>query len=49
MKIERHQNYTTCDGCDENSEPEFPTIKYQIAVVPANQIKADKTVGLMRK
>ena len=49
MEIERHPNYTACFGCDGNSEPEFPTIQFQMALVPANQIKAEKAIGLMRK
>ena len=49
MEIERHQNFTKCDGCDENTKPDLPTIRFQMALVPSHQIKADKSIGLMRE
>ena len=49
MEIERHQNFIKCDGCDENTKPDLPTIRFQIALVPSHQIKEDKSIGLMRE
>ena len=47
--MERHQKFTKCPGCDEDTKPEFPIIKFQIGLVPADQIKAEKAIGLQRK
>ena len=47
--MERHQNFTNCPGCDDDTKPEFPIIKFQIGLVPADQIKAEKSIGLQRK
>ena len=47
--MERHQKFTKCPGCDEDTKPEFPIIKFQIGLVPADQIKAGKAIGLQRK
>ena len=49
MEIERHQNFIKCDGCDENTKPDLPRIRFQMALVPSNQIKSVKSIGLMRK
>ena len=47
--MERHQKFTKCSGCDEDTKPEFPIIKYQIGLVPAHKIKVEKAIGLQRK
>ena len=49
VEIERHQKLTKCPGCDENTKPELPTIKFQIGLVPSDQIKTEKSIGLQRK
>ena len=49
MELERHQKYTKCDGCDENTKPEPPKIEFQMALVPADQIKPEKSIGLIRE
>ena len=46
--MERHEKFTKCPGCDGNSKPEFPKIKFQIGLVPADQIQAEKSIGLQR-
>ena len=47
--MERHEKFTKCPGCDEDTKPEFPIIKFQIGLVPAHQIKTEKAIGLQRK
>ena len=47
--MERHEKFTKCPGCDDDTKPEFPIIKFQIGLVPAHQIKAEKAIGLQRK
>ena len=49
VEMERHEKFTTCPGCDENTKPELPTIRFQIGLVPSAQIKAEKAIGLQRK
>ena len=49
MEMERHQIFTKCDGCDENTKPYLPTIRFKMALVPNNQIKENKSIGLMRE
>ena len=49
MEIERHPNFVKCDGCDENTKPQLPLIRFQMALVPADQIKPEKSIGLTRK
>ena len=47
--MERHPEFTKCPDCDEDTKPEFPVIRFQIGLVPADQIKAEKAIGLQRK
>ena len=49
VEIERHEKLTKCPGCDENTKPELPTIRFQIGLVPSHRIKAEKAIGLQRK
>ena len=47
--MERHEKFTKCPGCDDDTKPEFPIIKFQIGLTPSDQIKAEKAIGLQRK
>ena len=49
VEMERHEKTTKCPDCDENTKPELPYIRFQIGLVPSDQIKAEKVVGLQRK
>ena len=49
VEMERHEKSKKSPGWDENSKPEMPFIKFQIGLVPSDQIKAEKVVGLQRK
>ena len=49
VEMERHEKFTTCPGCDENTKPELPTIRFQIGLVPSHRIKAEKAIGLQSK
>ena len=49
IEFERHHKYTKCEGCGNHTKPELPTIKFQMGLEPANQIKAEKAMGLTRK
>ena len=49
VEMERHEKLTKCPGCDENTKPELPTIRFQIGLVPSHRIKAEKAIGLQRK
>ena len=49
IEFERHHIYTKCDGCGNHTKPELPTIRFQMALEPAHQIKAEKAMGLTRK
>ena len=49
VEMERHEKFTKCPGCDDDTKPEFPIIKFQIGLTPSDQIKAEKAIGLQRK
>ena len=47
MELERHQKLKKCKTC--NGQPDFPNIKFQMALEPAHQILPEKAMGLTRK
>ena len=49
VEVERHPKYTKCKDCDNHTKPTLPNIKFQMALEPSDQIKAEKAMGLMRK